>query len=40
MTILRGRLENFRSIRINDQWRVIFKWAGTDAYEVSIIDYH
>lgn len=28
------------SIRINDQWRVCFRWAGTDAYDVEIVDYH
>ena len=28
------------SIRINDQWRICFKWKQGDAYEVEIIDYH
>jgi len=28
------------SIRINDQWRVCFRWQGTDAYDVEIVDYH
>jgi proteic killer suppression protein len=28
------------SIRINDQWRVCFKWKDGDAYEVEIVDYH
>jgi len=28
------------SIRINDQWRVCFRWEGSDAYEVEIVDYH
>lgn len=28
------------SIRINDQWRVCFKWHDGDAYEVEIVDYH
>ena len=28
------------SIRINDQWRVCFRWEGNDAYEVEIVDYH
>lgn len=38
---LRGNLAGFYSIRINDQWRVIFhQWTGTDALEVSIVDYH
>lgn len=28
------------SIRINDQWRVCFRWEGSDAYDVEIVDYH
>lgn len=28
------------SIRINDQWRLCFRWAGEDAHEVEIVDYH
>ncbi|MDZ7640421.1 MAG: type II toxin-antitoxin system RelE/ParE family toxin [Desulfurivibrio sp.] len=28
------------SIRINKQWRICFRWQGTDAYEVEIVDYH
>ena len=30
----------FYSIRINDQWRIIFKWESGNAFEVEIIDYH
>ena len=37
---LRGILASYYSIRINDQWRAIFRWTGTDAREVSIVDYH
>ena len=37
---LKGDLSDFYSIRINNQWRIIFKWVGSDAYEVQIIDYH
>jgi len=37
---LRGDLEGFYSIRINDQWRVIFSWSDGDAAEVQIVDYH
>ena len=33
-------LKGFFSIRINDQWRVIFKWIDGDAYEVRVVDYH
>lgn len=37
---LSGRLKEFYSIRINDQWRIIFKWNAGNAAEVEIIDYH
>lgn len=33
-------LNNFYSIRINDKWRITFKWEQNNAYEVTIIDYH
>jgi toxin HigB-1 len=37
---LKGKLKDFYSIRINDQWRIIFKWSSGNASEVEIIDYH
>lgn len=37
---LRGKLEGFFSIRINDQWRLCFRFANGDAFDVEIIDYH
>jgi proteic killer suppression protein len=37
---LSGNLSDFHSIRINKQWRIIFKWKNDDALEVEIIDYH
>lgn len=37
---LSGNLSGFYSIRINDQWRIIFKWENDNAFEVQIIDYH
>jgi proteic killer suppression protein len=37
---LKGDLTGFHSIRINDQWRVVFRWVDGDAYDVRIIDYH
>ena len=37
---LKGDLREYHSIRINNQWRIIFKWIRNDAYEVQIIDYH
>jgi proteic killer suppression protein len=37
---LKGNLDDYFSIRINDQWRIIFQWLNNDAYDVKIIDYH
>lgn len=37
---LTGNLEDYHSIRINRQWRIIFRWIGNDAYDVEIVDYH
>ena len=37
---LSGKREGQWSIRINDQWRVCFEWAGTNAENVEICDYH
>jgi proteic killer suppression protein len=37
---LNGKLKEFHSIRINNQWRIIFIWASDNAYKVEIIDYH
>lgn len=37
---LSGKLKSFYSIRINDQWRIIFKWSAGNASEVKIVDYH
>jgi proteic killer suppression protein len=37
---LRGNRKGSHSIRINDQWRVVFVWKGSDAYEVEVVDYH
>ncbi|MBN2485032.1 MAG: type II toxin-antitoxin system RelE/ParE family toxin [Bacteroidales bacterium] len=30
----------FYSIRINDQWRIVFRWENNNAYDVDIVDYH
>jgi proteic killer suppression protein len=32
--------EGRHSIRVNDQWRICFRWQGEDALEVEIVDYH
>ena len=37
---LSGKLNDFYSIRINDQWRIIFRWEEGQSEEVSIVDYH
>ncbi|MEQ8518760.1 MAG: type II toxin-antitoxin system RelE/ParE family toxin [Cytophagales bacterium] len=37
---LSGNLKDYFSIRINRQWRIIFKWKDQNAYGVIIIDYH
>jgi proteic killer suppression protein len=37
---LSGNLRNYFSIRINKQWRIIFKWNNGNALNVKIIDYH
>ena len=37
---LKGSRAGQYSIRINDQWRLSFRWVGADAYEVEIVDYH
>jgi proteic killer suppression protein len=35
-----GDREGQYSIRINDQWRICFRWEGGGAHEVEIVDYH
>ena len=37
---LKGNRKGQYSIRINDQWRICFRWDRGDAYEVEIVDYH
>lgn len=37
---LAGDRQGQHSIRINQQWRVCFKWEGEDAFHVEIVDYH
>jgi proteic killer suppression protein len=37
---LSGKLKEFHSIRIHDQWRIIFKWKSGNAFDVEIVDYH
>ncbi len=37
---LHGDLAGLWSLRINKQWRIVFRWEGTDAFDVRIADYH
>jgi len=37
---LKGALKGLHSIRINDQWRVVFRWSTEGAAEVQVTDYH
>ena len=37
---LAGDRAGQHSIRINDQWRICFRWEGQDAFDVEIVDYH
>jgi len=37
---LKGNFKEFYSVRINDQWRIIFRWNKGNADEIKIIDYH
>jgi len=38
--IWNGKLNEFHSIRINDQWRIIFIWKNNNSHNVTILDYH
>jgi proteic killer suppression protein len=37
---LKGDMTGFHSIRINDQWRVVFRWEDSGPFDVDIVDYH
>jgi len=37
---LRGDYKGYYSIRINVQWRIVFRWKNLNAFDVAIIDYH
>ena len=37
---LKGNLKGYCSIRINDQWRIVFRYKNGDVFEVRIADYH
>lgn len=37
---LRGRRKGYHSIRINDQWRIVFRWTEAGPEKVAMVDYH
>lgn len=37
---LKGNRAGHYSVRVNDQWRICFRWQGSDARDVEIVDYH
>ena len=37
---LRGKYKGKHSIRINEQWRIVFRWQNGNAFEVEVVDYH
>ena len=37
---LKGQWSGFHSIRVNDQWRVVFVWSRDQAHDMHIVDYH
>jgi proteic killer suppression protein len=40
LELLKGQWKGWYSIRINNQWRIVFKWNSMGPFEVAIIDYH
>jgi proteic killer suppression protein len=37
---LKGKLAGFHSIRVNDQWRIVFRWTDAGPAEAGVVDYH
>jgi proteic killer suppression protein len=40
LEMLKGDLKDFHSIRVNEQWRIIFRWRKNSAHDVALTDYH
>ena len=40
LEVLKGDYAGFHSIRINNQWRIVFRWQDSSAYDVQVIDHH
>ena len=37
---LKGDRKAFHAIRVNDRWRIVFRWVNSHAHDVAIVDYH
>lgn len=37
---LKGGRKGYYSIRVNNQWRVVFRWEAGNAFDVQVVDYH
>jgi proteic killer suppression protein len=40
LELLKGDLAGYYSVRVNDQWRIIFRWVDNNVHDVSLTDYH
>ena len=40
LELLKADLRGYYSIRVNEQWRIVFRWEDNNAHEVSLTDYH
>jgi toxin HigB-1 len=40
LELLKGNRAGQYSVRVNDQWRICFRWQGSDAHDVEIVNYH
>lgn len=37
---LAGKMKGMHSIRVNDQWRIVFRWHDYNASDLAVVDYH
>ena len=40
LELLKGDLAGHYSIRVNERWRIVFRWEDNGAHEVALVDYH
>lgn len=40
LELLRRTWRGFHSIRVNDQWRIVFRWSESSVHDVRLVDYH